>query len=201
MDTGSAQVADAAAEPGPKPPATRTPGSGPADRRHRDVTLRVLCHLAVEVPILLLAVVDVRRGWRPLFDNADLALRSWQVLGPHPPSVGHQMAVTVDGHAVFGPGPLQSWILAVPVHLDPARATWGAALAAVVAVALAVEATWATGGWPAASAASGSVLVVALVRPEVVLDPVWNVWFALLVLVCTFCTGVAVATGRLGGGP
>jgi len=169
-----------------------------SDRRSSDVVLRVVCHLAAELPIVLFGVAELVRGWRPLFDNADLALRSWQVFGPHSPLVGHQMAVSVDGHAVFGPGPLQSWILAVPDRIDPAQGVlWGGVIAVVVAVALAVEASWSVGGWPAAAVTSASVLVFALVRPELVLDVVWNVWFALLVLVCAFCSALAVASGRL----
>ena len=120
------------------------------------------------------------------------------MFGPHSPLVGHQMAVSVDGHAVFGPGPLQSWILAVPVRIDPAQgALWGGVIAVVAAVALGVEASWTVGGWPAAATTSASVLVLALVRPELVLDVVWNVWFALLFLVCAFCSALATASGRL----
>ena len=70
-------------------------------------------------------------------------------------------------------------------------------IAVVVAVALGVEASWTVGGWPAAATTSASVLVLALVRPEVVLDVVWNVWFALLFLVCAFCSSLATASGHL----
>ena len=35
------------------------------------------------------------------------------------------------------------------------------------------------------------------VRISVVLDPVWNVWFAVIFLMTTFTTALAVATGRL----
>ena len=164
--------------------------------------LRVLCHLAAELPLVIFGIVELVKGWRPLSDNADLALRSYQVLTSHTPLVGHQMAVSVGPHAVFGPGPLQSWILAVPVRIDPVQgALWGAVLAAVVAIAVAIEATWAVAGWRGAATTAGCVLVLAIVRPEVVLDPVWNVWFALLFLVATFCTALAVATGRLGWWP
>jgi len=134
VDPGPAQVADALAVadpvgPGtgshrssPRRPSTRRSPPARASNHRSDVALRVVCHLAAELPIVLFAVVELARGWRPLFDNADLALRSWQVFGPHSPLVGHQMAVSVDGHAVFGPGPLQSWILAVPVRIDPSQA-------------------------------------------------------------------------------
>ena len=166
-------------------------------RDRTDTWLRVLCHLAAEVPLVVLGIVELARGWRPLFDNADLALRSYQVFSSHSPLVGHQMAVSVGSRAVFGPGPLQSWVLAIPVRIDPAQgALWGSVLAVVVGVALAVEAMWAVGGWRGAATAAAGVLVVALVRPEMVLDPVWNVWFAVLFLMAAYLTALAVATGR-----
>jgi hypothetical protein len=195
VDRGPAQVVDAAVAPDAETPAT---GAGRPVRRRRDVALRIVCHLAAELPIAVLGIVELARGWRPIFDNADLAFRSWRVFGARSPLLGHQMAVTVDGHAVFGPGPLQSWILAVPVRIDPTQgALWGGVVAVVVAVALAVEASWSFGGWAAGAVTSASVLVFALVRPELVLDVVWNVWFALLVLVCAFCSALAAASGRL----
>src|SRR5450631_663373 len=104
------------------------PGRGPRSDRW----LRVLCHLAAELPLVVFGAVESARGWRPLFDNAGLAYRSFQVFSSHSPLVGHQMAVSAGSHAVFGPGPLQSWILAVPVRVDPAQgALWGGVAAAV----------------------------------------------------------------------
>jgi hypothetical protein len=174
--------------------------SGPSAhgvRGRSDTWLRVLCHLAAELPLVVFGVVELARGWRPLFDNADLALRSYQVFSAHSPLVGHQMAVSVGSRAVFGPGPLQSWLLALPVRIDPAQgALWGSVLAVVVAVALAVEATWSVGGWRGGATTAAGFLVIALVRPEMVLDPVWNVWFAVLFLVAAFATALAVGVGR-----
>ena len=194
MDSAGVQLVDA-----PPTGGSDSPGVRPTGARHRpDVALRVVCHLAAELPVVLFGAVELARGWRPLDDNAALALRSWQVFGSPSPLVGHQMAVTVGGHAVFGPGPLESWILAVPVRIDPGQgALWGAVLAVVVAIALAVEASWAAGGWPAGTTTAAAVLVLALARPELALDVVWNVWFALFFLVAAFCSALAVATGRL----
>jgi hypothetical protein len=167
-------------------------------RDRSEIWLRVVCHLVVELPLVVFGIAALTKGWRPLFDNADLALRSYQVFSSHSPSLGHQMAVSVGVHAVFGPGPLQSWILAVPVRIDPAQgALWGAVLAAVAAVAAAIEAGWTVGRWRGVATIAGSVLVIAVARPEVVLDPVWNVWFAVIFLMATFTTALAVATGRL----
>ena len=171
----------------------------PVPGGHRLTTVvRVVAHLAAELPILVLGMVELARGWRPLFDNAGLALRSYQVFTSQSPLVGHQMAVSARSHAVFGPGPLQNWLLAVPVRLDPAQGVlWGSLIAVVVAVALTIEAAWAVGGWKGAAVMSGCVLVLALARTGVVLDVAWNVWFGLIFLVATVATGLAVGTGRL----
>ena len=161
-------------------------------------TLRAVSHLAAELPIVVLGVVELARGWRPLYDNADLALRSYQVFSSHTPLVGHEMAVSVGTHPVFGPGPVQNWVLAVPVRMDPAQGVlWGSVVAVVIAMALAVEASWSVAGWRGAAAASGSVLVLGLARTDVALDVAWNVWFGLFFLFTTVATGSAVATGRL----
>ena len=160
--------------------------------------MRVVCHVAAELPLMVFALIEMARGWRPLYDNAGLALRSYQVFSSHSPLVGHQMADTVDHHVVFAPGPLQNWLLAVPVRLDPAQgALWGAVLCAVIAVAVSIEAMWAAGGWKAASAASASILVLFIVRTDVALMVLWDVWFAVVFLVAAVCAGLATATGQL----
>ncbi len=160
--------------------------------------MRVVCHVAAELPLMVFALIEMARGWRPLYDNAGLALRSYQVFSSRSPLVGHQMADTVDHHVVFAPGPLQNWLLAVPVRLDPAQgALWGAVLCAVIAVAVSIEAMWAAGGWKAASAASASILVLFIVRTDVALMVLWDVWFAVVFLVAAVCAGLATATGQL----
>jgi len=91
----------------------------------------VVCHLAAEVPILVIAAVEMSRGWRPLFDDATIAWRSWDVFSPHSPLVGH---MTTSKQLAYGLGPLENWIVAVPVRLEAGQgATWGRALAWVVA--------------------------------------------------------------------
>lgn len=184
--------------------AVRTPAPGaPAgdDRVRPDPTatvLRVVSHLAAELPLAVLGVIELARGWRPLYDNADLALRSYQVFSRSTPLVGHQMALSAGTHAVFGPGPVQNWLLAVPVRIDPAQGVlWGSLVAVLVAVALTVESGWAVAGWPGAATASASVLVLGLARTDVALDVAWNVWFGLFFLLAAVASGVAVASGRL----
>ena len=108
--------------------------------------MRVVCHLAAEVPILVVAAVEMARGWRPLFDDATIAWRSWDVFSPHTPLVGH---MTTSKELAYALGPLENWLLAVPVRLDSGQgALWGSALACVVAGVLVIEAARSTGGWP-----------------------------------------------------
>ncbi len=171
--------------------------AGGSGNEHTGTALRVVSHLAAELPLVVLGVVELARGWRPLYDNADLALRSFQVLSSRSPLVGHEMAVTAGSHAVFGPGPIQNWLLALPVRLDPAQGLlWGSLVAVVLAVALAIEAAWAVARWRGAMVAAGSVLVLVLARTDVALDVAWNVWFGLFYLITAVATGLAVATGR-----
>ncbi len=174
-------------------------GAGPVTRTVRGGTaLRIVCHLTAELPFVVLGVVEMTRGWRPLYDNAGMALRSYQVFSSHTPLVGHQMAVSVGSHAVFGPGPIQNWLLAVPVRIDPAQGVlWGSLLGVLAAAAIAVEAGWAVDGCWGAAVASGSVLVLALARPDVSLDVASNAWFGLFFLVTATASGLATATGRL----
>lgn len=170
----------------------RSGGRGP------DGALRVVSHLAAELPLVVLGAVELAKGWRPVYDNADLALRSYQVFTSRSPLVGHQMAVSAGSRAVFGPGPIQNWLLAVPVRLDPAQGVlWGALVAVVVAVVLTVEAGWAVSGWRGAAVSAGSVLVLFLARTDVALDVAWNVWFGLCFLLTVVGSGLAAATGRL----
>lgn len=179
-----------------QPPGTTTGGT--PDPHHRTGALRLLLHAAAELPLVIVGVVEMLRGWRPLFDNASIALRSYQVFSRQIPLVGHQVALSAGTQPVFSPGPLENWLLAVPVRLDPAQgALCGAILFAVIGIALAIEAGWSTAQWWGAVAVTVSVLILFAVRGEVAVDVVWNAWFGLVFVITTLATGWAVASGNL----
>lgn len=160
--------------------------------------VRFLLHAAAALPLLLFGVVELIRGWRPLFDNAAIALRSYQVFSRHSPLVGHQIAFAVDGKAVFSPGPIQNWLLAIPTRIDTVHGPlWGSVLVAVIAVVLAVEAGWAAARWWGATAVTLSVLVAYAVRGDLTVNVMWNAWFAVIFLYLVLSSGWAVASGRL----
>lgn len=168
------------------------------DQRHRAGAPRLLLHAAAEVPLVVFGAIELARGWRPLFDNASIALRSYQVFSRQSPLVGHQVALSGGSTPVFSPGPLQNWLLAVPVRIDPGQgALWGAVLCAVIGVALAIEAGWSTARWWGAVVVTAAALTLFAVRGEIAADVLWNEWFGLIFVITTLATGWAVASGHL----
>jgi hypothetical protein len=135
--------------------------------------------------------------WVPQGDDGAIVFRSWLVLSSHPPLVGQLTHVTSQ-HAVFDPGPMLFWLLAVPVHIDPRQGgLWGAALLCVVGASLAVEAGWSAYGWPAAVGVVAVVLVMVGEFPAVALDPTWNAHMGTVWFMTTAAVAWAVAVGRL----
>src|SRR5260221_10296024 len=112
---------------------------------HRRVSaLRAGAHVLAWLPFVFAAARSVATGWRPVSDNAAIALRSWDVLTAHAPLVGQ--ATRLAG-GVYDLGPLQYWLLTLPVHVDPLHGVlWGAALWCMVAASLTIEAAWAAAG-------------------------------------------------------
>jgi hypothetical protein len=175
----------------------------PTDRPgpHRGPTwVRLSCHAACELPFVISAVVASAYGWRPTSDDAAFAYRAWDVFSSHPPLVGDssQSTLTTPVRAVYHPGPLLTWLYAVPVRLDHDHGILlaGAVLCAVAA-ALAVEAAWCARGWPAAVVASAAILTTVSVRPNIVLNPVWDPYCGLIWFFASVSLAWCVAGGRL----
>jgi hypothetical protein len=90
-----------------------------------------------------------------------------------------------------------SWLVAIPVHLDPnGGLLWGSVLVAVAATSLAVEAGRAA--WPAGgNVVVASAIVVLLVsQTSVVFFPVWTPWLGALWLFAALACAWAVSCGR-----
>ena len=156
--------------------------------------LRLAVHLAAWVPFAVGAIRAVQRGSPVVADGAAIALRSWDVLTPYGPLVGQ---ATQLRHGAFDPGPLQYWLLAIPVHIDPqAGVVWGAALWCMVAASLAVEAAWSAFGAFGALAASGIVVGTVAWQPLVAAEPYWNPWFGVIFFLAALAAGLAVVSGQ-----
>jgi hypothetical protein len=168
-------------------------------RPGRLTALRAVAHLAAWLPFVLGPVRIIRHGWRPVGDEAAIALRSWNSLTAHGPLVGQ---ATRLAHGVFDPGPLEYWLLAIPVHLDTVHGVlWGAIICCLVACSLAVEAAWSVLGPAGGLCASGFIIGVTLWIPVIAVTPSWNPWFGLTFFIATLAAAWAVMSGHRGWWP
>lgn len=156
--------------------------------------LRVVAHVACWLPFIIGPVRLIQHGWQPVGDEAAIALRSWNALTNHGPLVGQ---ATRLAHGVFDPGPLQYWLLSIPVHLNPVYGMlWGGMFWCIVACSLTVEAAWAVRGEIAGLAASGLILVLLLWIPGVAVMLTWNPWFGMTYFLAAFAAAWAVIAGH-----
>jgi hypothetical protein len=161
--------------------------------------LRVVAHLAAWLPFVVGPARLIRGGWRPVGDEAAIALRSWNSLTAQGPMVGQ---ATRLAHGVFDPGPLEYWLLAIPVHLDTTHGVlWGAALCCLVACSLAVEAAWSVLGAAGGLCASGLIVGLVLWIPGIAVTPSWNPWFGSVFFIAALATAWAVMSGHRGWWP
>jgi len=160
----------------------------------RATVLRVAAHVAAWMPFLAGVAGSMRGSWRVVGDGAVIALRSWNVLTGHGPLVGQATSLA---RGVFDPGPLQYWLLAVPVHLDPVRGVlWGAALWCMAAGSLTIEATWSVLGEIGGLLASGTILGMVAWMPGLAIKPYWNPWFGAMFFLAALAAGWTVMSGR-----
>lgn len=166
---------------------------------NRSVAFRAATHLATWLPFLYGAVSAVRHGWRPISDNAGIAIRSWDVLTSYGPLLGQPSRLA---RGVYDPGPLQYWLLTVPAHIDPQTGVlWGAALWCIVAASLTIEAARSAAGAAGGLLASAAVLGAVLWIPGITRQPLWNPWFGLMFFLAALAAGWAVMAGRRGWWP
>ena len=162
----------------------------------RAILLRVIAHVAAWLPFVTGSVRLIRDGWFPLGDNAAIALRSWNSLTAHGPLVGQ---ATRLAHGVFDPGPLEYWLLAIPVHISPAHGIlWGATICCMAAVSVAIEAAWAAGGELAGLAASALTIGMVLWLPAIAVPPSWNPSFGAIFFLAALAAAWAVLCGHRG---
>jgi hypothetical protein len=187
----------AAEEPGPEGRAAQGPvtGVGPGVRR----SVRLLSHLAVWACVWVSAGLVLARGWTPVGDYAAIELQAYRTLSVHPPVLGmYSTAGFGVGHAVYSPGPLSLWMLAVPVHVDPVHGlVWGAALWWALALSLAVEAMWSAGRWIGCGVIALAVVDLLWAAPSVLENQAWNPYFPLPFFIAAMATAFIVAEGRL----
>jgi hypothetical protein len=159
--------------------------------------IRIASHLTIWLVVIVPAAVLAAHGWRPTEDDAMTALRSWWVFSDHTPLVGMASTAVSGSHQAFGLGPLQFWLLAIPVHLDRSQGLlWGAYFWCGLVLSLAIEAAWKTRGW-VGSLAVALVTIDLAWRTPTFNDLVTNPNFGLVFLVATVAFAWAVAEGKL----
>ncbi len=155
--------------------------------------VRALAHLLVWSLLLVPAIRSMARGWRPLGDDAAIAIGAWRTFTLHPPLVG-QLTFATSTQGNSNPGPLEYWILGPFVHLDPGQgALLGSAILCAVILSVTIETLWRTAGMWAAVVFAVAIADMAITTPTPFLDPVWNssfgfFWFAAFL-------GIAFAVG------
>jgi hypothetical protein len=136
----------------------------------------------------------MRGNWRFVGDGAGIALHSWDTLAGRVPLVGQP---TELGRGLHDPGPLLYWLLAVPVHADPARGVlWGAALWCMAAASLAIEAAWSVAGEAGGLLGSGIILGMIAWTPSVALRPYWNPCFGAMFFLAALAASWAAMSGN-----
>ena len=158
--------------------------------------MQVAPYVLIWTLIMVPTIRTMARGWRPLSDDANIAIGAWRSLSLHPPLVG--VLTDATGQLASYPGPLELWLLGPFVHLDPGQgALLGSAVlcAAVLSVAVAVLAKSA-GVW-AGVVFSLCIADLALVMPTPFVDPVWNPDFGFFWFLAFLGVAFAVGMGNL----
>ena len=187
--TGTAAAADTATVT-----TTEEAGSGLLGRV--PMIVRVASHVVVWTAIIASVATELAHGWIPIGDNAAIASRASQTFSAHPPLVGMLSTASGNGHVVHGLGPLQLWLLAVPVHLDTAHGLlWGAGMLAGAVLSLSIEAAWSVGAWGAAGMVALVVADQFWRTPSVFGNIPWNAYFPVPFFVATLVLSWVVAQG------
>jgi hypothetical protein len=178
--------------------------SSPSGARHAaptrstlEIATRFAPHIVVWTLILVPTIRTMSRGWRPVSDDAAIAIRAWATFSLHPPLVG-QFTGATGSQNTADPGPLEFWLLGPFVHLDHGQgALLGSALlcAAILSITLYVLQKT-TGTW-AAVIFSLVVADLAVTSPTPFVDPVWNSSFAFFWFLAFMGVAFVVAQGNL----
>lgn len=156
--------------------------------------IRAAVHVTCWVPFITTAADSWRGPWRAVGDNARLAFESWSTLSAHVPLVGQPNELPHSPHDL---GPMQYWLLSIPVHADTARGVlWGAVLLAMLAVSLTVEAGYSVLGEMGGLLASGVVITILAWFPGFAARPEDNPNFGMIFFIAVLSACLAVLSGH-----
>jgi hypothetical protein len=158
-----------------------------------------VAHLIAEVPVLVVALLQIAHGWLPTSDDAVIAWRTFEVFSRQVPLDGQFTQVTATGGpTAFDLGPMQYFLLAIPDRIDPVHGIlWGAAVLIVALIAIAVEAAWSAGGPVAGGLVALAVAVLTESLFESTVNLAWNPSIGVYAFLATIVVSGAVGRGRL----
>ena len=179
-----------------------SPTSRPLRRTDPLWWLGVICSV---LPFLLLALMQVRRHWFPVGDNAALASRAWRSLPPHLELLGpfsllsaFNAPTSVGPAPVYGVSPLYFWALSVPVRLDPTSGLmWGAAVIGSGACLMGFISLQSVGLRKMSLLLPLCLSFLMWRAPLVFSDLPWNAYLPVIVFVGALAVGVAVGMGNV----
>ena len=160
--------------------------------------VRASVHVVAWSLLIAPMIRTLSRGWRPLGDDATIAIGAWRALSLHPPLLGQVTTASGVGRIASDPGPLEYWLLGPFVHLDPGQgALIGSAILCALVLSVAIEVLWRTSGTWAAVLFVFVMVDMAIVSPTPFLDPVWNNAFAFFWFSAFLCLAFTVGRGNL----
>jgi hypothetical protein len=164
--------------------------------RSRTPALQVAPYVLVWTLLLVPTIRTMARGWRPLADDANIAIGAWRSLSLHPPLIG--VGTEATGKLASYPGPLELWLLGPFVHLDPGQGVLlGSAVLCAAVLSLTLYVLQKTAGVWSGVVFSLCVADLALVSPTPFVDPVWNSDFGFFWFLAFLGLAFAVGMGNL----
>jgi hypothetical protein len=154
-------------------------------------------HVMVWTLLWVPTIRSMARGWRPIADDAEIAIGAWRSLSLNPPLVGHVTFATSSTH-LADPGPLEYWFLGPFTHLDPGQGVLiGSALLCAVVLSVAISVLRRSVSVWAGVILSLVIADLAIVSPLQFQDPVWNVHFGAFWFVSFLAVAFVVGLGNL----
>jgi hypothetical protein len=165
-------------------------------------TYRLVSWLAITATFCWKTSEMISRGWSAVGDDATISIRSYDSLSGKGTLLGLLSQLSGISHPVYHPGPLEYWLLALPVRFGGHYGTlWGAALFCTLAAIVAAEAVRAARGPQAQLVATVLILGVVAWVPPIAENPVWNPYMGLMFLLAAIGAAFAVLCGKPGWWP
>jgi hypothetical protein len=155
--------------------------------------------LVAALPVIVATVDVATSGWRPLADDALIAIRAHDVFTSNSPLLGPWSSgyTAVVGEDTFHPGPLLFWLLAVPARVPwPPALEVTAGLVNIACVCGMVALAHRRGGRPLMFATAIAVPIMLGSLPAEAYSDIWNPSVPLLPLGLLIFVAWSVACGE-----